>query len=443
MSYLKDFFLEKRFFIALGIDILLFALGYYYGVAFVVAKLLFFTLMLLTLLDMLLLFRQREGLDGTRDAPERLSNGDENAIRIALRSRYPFPVVTTVTDEIPFQFQVRNMSFPVRLASRGQTQIEYHLRPTKRGEYGFGRINAFVASPLSLVHRRFRLGAEQTLPVYPSYLQMRRYQLLAISNRLTEVGIKRIRRIGHTMEFDQIRDYVPGDDVRSLNWKATARHARLMINQYQDERSQPVYNLIDKGRTMKMPFEGMTLLDYAINTSLVLSNIAIMKQDRAGLITFSDKIGSVLPAERNHLQMHRINEILYNQKTAFHDSSFERLYGTVRHRVTTRSLLLLYTNFETYSAMERQLPFLRKMATDHLLVVIFFQNTELLDFAEPPSSSIEEVYMKTIAEKFIFEKKRIVKELSRYGIHSILTTPGDLTVSTLNKYLELKARRMI
>lgn len=443
MRYRNNLFLAPRFFLLLGTNVALFAVSYYSALLFTLGKVLFFSIVLTTLFDLFLLFRTRNGLDAHRDAPERLSNGDQNEIRLPIINRYPFPITATVTDEMPFQFQVRDMAFPIQLAPRGERQISYTVRPTERGVYNFGSINAFVASPIGLVQRRYSIPQGEILPVYPSYLQMRRYELIAISNRLTELGIKKIRKVGQTMEFDQIRDYVPGDDVRSINWKSTARQARLMVNQFQDERSQAIYNVIDKGRTMKMPFEGMSLLDYAINTSLVLANIAIKKQDRAGLITFSDKMGSILPAERNHLQMYRINEILYNQTTDFLEPNFELLYGTIHRRVTTRSLMILYTNFETYSALERQLPFLRKIAMDHLVVVVLFQNTELFSFVERPAETIEEIYTKTIAEKFIFEKKRIIKELSRYGIHSILTTPSELTVDTLNKYLELKARRMI
>ena len=132
-------------------------------------------------------------------------------------------------------------------------------------------------APLQLVKRRYIFPARQVVKVYPSYVQMRRYQLLAVSNRLQEAGVKRIRKIGHSMEFEQIKEYVRGDDYRTINWKATARKDGLMVNNYTDERSQQIYCLINKGRVMKMPFEGMTLLDHAINASLVLVECGIGK----------------------------------------------------------------------------------------------------------------------------------------------------------------------
>lgn len=132
-------------------------------------------------------------------------------------------------------------------------------------------------SPIGLVAKKYTFCNQREVPVYPSFLQLRKYNLMAFTNRLLEYGLKKIRRIGHTMEFEQIKDYVLGDDIRNINWKATAKRSQLMVNQFQDERSQPIYSVIDKGRVMKMPFEGLSLLDYAINSSLVISNIAIKK----------------------------------------------------------------------------------------------------------------------------------------------------------------------
>lgn len=272
---------------------------------------------------------------------------------------------------------------------------------------------------------------------------MRKYELLAISQNLQNTGIKKIRRIGHNQEFELIKEYVSGDDFRTVNWKATARKNRLMVNQYQDERSQQVYSLIDKGRVMQMPFEGMSLLDYAINASLVISNIAIKKSDKAGLVTFQDKISTLLPASKRNNQMRSIQETLYNQKTAFLETDFSSLYVGLRRAISQRSLLLLFTNFESLFALQRQLPYLINLAKQHLLVVIFFENTELKHLIEDEAEGLKEIYHKAIAERLAYEKKLIVKELQKHGIQSILTPPQKLSINTINKYLELKARNLI
>jgi uncharacterized protein (DUF58 family) len=167
--------------------------------------------------------------------------------------------------------------------------------------------------------------------------------------------VSKIRRIGHTQEFEQIRSYVQGDDIRTINWQATARRNELMVNSYQDERAQSIYCLIDKGRIMQSPFDGLTLLDYAINSSLVLSNIALHKHDKAGIITFSNKINQTLLADRKSGQLHRILDMLYHQQTLFQESDYEALYIHVKKQIKQRSLLIIYTNFETVNSMRRQL----------------------------------------------------------------------------------------
>lgn len=422
---------------------MIFVLGYFYPIIGALGKPVLLGAGVLLAIDLLLLFQPDNPIQAQRDAPQRLSNGDPNPISIQVQNFYPFNTSLLLIDELPFQFQIRDQEFRLELSSGNEKKITYNLRPTERGDYKFGALNIFAASPLGFVRRRFQFDQEKTVPVYPSFIQMRKFELYAISDRLTDIGIKKIRRIGHTLEFDQIREYVRGDDVRSINWKATARSTELMVNQYHDERSQQVYSVIDMGRTMKMPFDGLSLLDYAINTSLIISNIALQKHDKAGLITFSDREGPKVPAQKKQTHIYQIQEALYNLETNFKESDFSRLYLSLRNHVRQRSLILLYTNFESLSAMHRQLPYLKRIASDHLLVTIFFQNTELDALLSSQAETEEEIYTKVIAEKFSYEKKTIVQELNRLGIQTILTPPAELSVNTINKYLELKARGLI
>jgi uncharacterized protein (DUF58 family) len=442
-KYIGDLFINKRGYTTLVICVLLFLFRFFLGWLGNIPFIIFSVTLLLFFIDYLFLFINRHGVFAVRTNAERFSNGDENPVRIDVQNFYNFPVNVEVIDEIPVQFQLRDVLFSTKIGSKESKIITYNLHPVKRGEYEFGTVNVYALSPIAFVKRRFRLGMPVTVPVYPSYLQMRKYQLMAISNRLSEVGVKKIRRIGHSMEFEQIKEYVIGDDYRTLNWKATARRGQLMVNHYTDEKSQQIYCVIDKGRIMKMPFDGVSLLDYAINASLVLSNVALLKQDKAGLITFAEQIGTFLPADKKSTQMQAVLETLYNQKTRYLESDFERLYTIIRTKISQRSLVVLFTNFESFSGLQRQLPFLRSIAKHHLLLVVFFENTELKKLIDKEAKDIENIYIKTIAEKFSLEKKRIVKELQQYGIISILTAPQNVTVNTVNKYLQLKARQAI
>lgn len=398
------------------------------------------TLIAITLFDSVLLYSNSKGVISYRKHLTKMSNGDENEIQIYLISQYNFTVYVEIIDELPVQFQKRDFNIKSKLSPAEIQSHTYILIPKERGEYLFGSVNVLVKSKLGLVIRRFQFENNIMLPVYPSFLQMRKYELLAISNSLTMSGIKKIRRIGNTTEFDQIKEYSLGDDYRTMNWKATGRRQKLMVNKYQDERSQNVYSLIDMGRIMQMPFEEMSLLDYSINSSLVISNVAWKKHDKPGIIAFNHKIQNFLAAERRGSQMFRIQETLYNLETNFLETDYERLCAYVLSKINQRSLFLLFTNFETLSGLKRQLKYLRKIASSHLLIVVFFENTELKEVLKSPAKNTKEIYFKTVGEKFELDKKLIQRELLAYGIQSIYTSPQNLTVNTINKYLEIKSR---
>lgn len=436
--YLTNF----TFYILIGL-LVCFILADFYPSLYSATWLLVYVYLAFTVIDFLLLFLGDKRFEASRNTPEKLSNGDENPVVVKVESGYPFAVKIKVIDEIPFQFQQRNFSITRKLEGGATDNFEYFLRPTERGEYFFGALNVYVTSPLHLVSRRFIFDNGQMVPTYPSYIQLRKYDLMAFSNRLFQYGLKKIRRIGHTMEFEQIKEYVPGDDIRTVNWKATSKRNQLMVNQFQDERSQNVYMAIDKGRVMKMPFNGLSLLDYAINSTLVLANIILKKGDKAGMFTFSKKVENRVAAEKRSSQMQKVLESLYNVQTNFFESDFGRLYADIKKNITQRSLILLYTNFETLDGLKRQLPYLKGIAKNHLLVVVFFENTELEELIHKNAGNVQEIYDQVIAEKFAFEKRLIVQELRKYGIYSVLTTPDNLTIDSINKYLEIKARGIL
>jgi len=441
--FVKSLYLNQLFFTALIGIVLLAVVAFLVPSLFGVVKLLFTILIGLAIFEILLLYRNKTGVIAKREVPDKLSNGDENPIGITLTNRYLFKVFVKIIDEIPQQWQIRDFEIKTQLAPSQERKFTYQVRPTVRGEYHFGHINVFSKTLLGLVSRRQQYDYNTMVPNYPSFLQLKKYEFVAFTNKLKLFGLKKIRRIGNTFEFEQIKEYVTGDDIRNLNWKATAKRNELMVNQFQDEKSQPVYSVIDTGRVMKMPFNGLSLLDYAINSTLVISNIVLRKQDKAGMFTFSRKVENQIVAKQRKSQMNLILESLYNIQTDFAESDFSRLYIDIKRRINQRSLLLLYSNFETLDALHRQLPYLQAIAKTHLLVVIFFENTELKEMVQAPANTTREIFQKTIAEKFIYEKKLIATELKKHGIQAILTAPESLTINTINKYLEIKARGLL
>lgn len=441
--FIQPLFFSRRFYLMMAGLVMLFVLSFGMPALYLPARILLGLFGLLSFIDYLSLYIQSNPVQVSRICSDRFSNGDENNVTLHVHNKYPFRVRATVIDEVPVQMQWRQFQLKQSIEGKGQARLHYSMRPVERGEYFFQSIHVFAHSPLGLITRRITIPAERRIRVLPSYLLLKQFELKAHTSNLTEAGSRKIRKIGHSLEFEQIKEYVNGDDIRSINWKATARRAQLMVNNYTDEKSQQVYCIVDKGRVMKMPFEKMALLDYAINATLILSRVALLKQDKAGLITFDEQIGHFLPADRKAGQMNTILETLYNQETKYLDSDYEKLYALIRTRVTQRSLFILFTNFESLSGLQRQLPYIRAIARNHLVLVVFFENTELRQLTEQPAHDMETLYIRTIAEKFAYEKRLIVKELQQHGIFTILTAPKDLTVDTVNKYLELKARQAI
>ncbi len=244
-------------------------------------------------------------MSAVRKPPQVFSLGDELQVQVLLHNASAQNLRLTLIDELPDQLQIRDQRIPVRIAAGEKLALEYGLRPTTRGVYTFGNLNLFLQTRYALAERRLIVDHEQDVAVYPSIVQMKQFALRAHETVLVG-GQRRPRPVTKSYEFDQIKEYVRGDDLRSVNWKATARRGELMVNKYAVERAQRIYSVIDKGRVMLMPFGGLSLLDYAINASLRCLIVILRRDDRAGLITFSDKLGDVLTADSKPDQLRRI-----------------------------------------------------------------------------------------------------------------------------------------
>jgi uncharacterized protein (DUF58 family) len=443
MKLFRQLFLTSRFFYVMGILVTIMMFSYSFTFLLPIAKTALVLFFVVCLVDSLILFNKRVSLDVERDIPQVLSLGDNNDIDLTVKNNSAINLIIELVDELPEQFQDRKFKLYFSLSPLKSLSQKYTLRPVTRGEYLFGDINLYLTSVLGLVKRRMIFSKQNNVPVYPSIIQMKKYELKSFDRSAREVGVKKVRRIGHSYEFEHIKQYIRGDDYRSINWKATGRRNQLMVNQYEDEKSQPVYSIIDKSRVMHMPFNGLSLFDYAVNASLVISNIVLGKQDKAGLITFAETTKSIVKAERSKIQLKKILETLYKEKEGSVEANYESMYMTVRKVVNGRSLLFLYTNFESTYALQRVLPQLRKLNDQHLLVVVFFENTEISVRTASNVEGLEDIYTQITAEQYSFTKVQIAQQLKQIGIFSILTKPENLTINIINKYLELKSRGMI
>jgi len=442
MKWIKRIWVTPLFFSTGATAAFLCAFGFSFPVLFTLGQVVLFLLFVLTVADILVLFNGKVKLSGKREMPKILGLADDIDIKIILGFQSLMPLNAILIDELPIQLQEREFYLEKTLHP-GKNVFRYKMKPIGRGIYKFGLLNIFVEGPLHLAKRRFPLSARKDVSVYPSMKQMHDAEILAFSRKASLIGQKKYKRIGQSYEFEQISPFTEGDDYRSINWKATGKTRQLMVNQYQDERSQNLYCVISKGRAMQMAFNRISYLDYAINATLAISNIALKKHDNVGLITFSNKIGTALRAESRSSQIKKILDALHSEKSRTLEPDFELLFKSVNRLAKNRSLIILFANFESKHSAERALPLLKKVSQRHVLLMVLFQDSELSKIAAKKKESIEDIYRTTLASQHIAERIEIMNKLKRQGIHAISCHPKNLSIQVINKYLELKSRGVL
>ena len=438
----QNIFFRPRFYWILGTLVLLMLLSFLLPFLLnpvLLASLLFF---LWILREVIVLAGHSKKVTAKRKVSDKLSLGDTQNVHYHIKNQSKKGLTIELYDELPHQFQYRKPMRTTAVEAESTIVFDHALKPIERGEYLFGDLIAYIGFKNSLVYYKKVIPAQKLSRVFPSVIQLKKYALGIFSITASMAGIRKVRSIGDSDEFEHIRPYHQGDSIKSINWKATSRSTELVVNQYEDSKSQSVYFVIDKGRSMEMPFQGLSLQDHSINAALVLSNTALNKYDKVGLITFSKQVDSFLPANDQRHQLERILNILYNQETEFSESGYEELYHSIRKKVSSRSIFFLFTNFETMSDLERNLEYLKLLSRRHLLVVVLFKNMEVDQLSREEGEKIEQIFMQNIAFSLYFEKRKIVNKLKTYGIQAILTAPEHLTVNAINKYLEIKSKRM-
>lgn len=443
MAWFRDIFATQRFIWTVFALLVIFVVAFYFPALFSIAIGIFWVITVVLLSDILMIFHPSTRILGRRKVHDILSLGEENEVAYQFENSSSFKLSLQVIDEFPEQLQLRDPILSLNLVSGGVHAFQTYIHPVRRGEYSFGDLLVMISGPIGVFRRRIRIPLSRTVKVYPSVIQVKKFEIASRKNLNPQFGVKKIRRIGHSYEFEQIKNYVRGDDYRSINWKATGRHNDLMVNQYTDERAQPVYCVIDKGRSMRTPFHGLSLYDHAINTSLVISNVSLKKGDQIGLISFSDRVETYIPPRSKPRQLQILFESLYAETESKKESNFEDLFRFTRGQITRRSLLMLFTNFESIHSLERDLPLLVSLSKRHLLIIVFFRNPEVEAFADEEENEIEGVYERVSALNLSRQRRSMVDILQRHGIQTVFTEPEELTVNSLNKYFELKSRGLI
>lgn len=394
--------------------------------------------------DCLLLRRRpRRIISAERSAPEPLSLGAVNNVAIRVRNCISRTVRLTLKDQPPPELEHGAAEFSLVLLPGEEGLAQYQITPRAKGDYRFGDIGLRIWSPLGLLITQSLVAAGADARVYPDIKAVSRYELLARRGRLLELGIRAARYRGRGTEFESLRAYVPDDDPRHINWKATARHRHLITSQFQSERSQNLLLVLDAGRMMAGRVGEMTKLDHAINAVLMSAYVGIAMGDRVGLLAFAQDIRAYLPPRRGRSQVFRILESLYRLEPELVEPDYEAAFRYLALRQRRRSLIVIFTDLVDRDSSESLLRQIGSLHPHHLVLCVTVADADLLAMAHVLPDDADEAYKKAVSFQILSDREGALTYLRQRGIH-LLDVPADrLTTDTINRYLQMKSRSLV
>ncbi len=379
----------------------------------------------------------------SRQHETRLSLGTDNPIQLNIYNRHRLPTQFWIRDEPPDAFQIQTRILHDQIAARAQWHGIYHVRPLQRGDYTFGNINMRWVGPLKLTIRQAQIQATEPVKVYPNLLNIRRYDLLLRQNRLPEMGLRHTRIFGEGTEFERLRDYLPDDDFRRIEWKATARHNRPVTIEYQTERSQNVFAVLDIGRMMQSPINQIAKLDYAINAVLLLAYVATGKGDKIGLMTFADQVAAFLTPRQGRGQFYRMLESLYAVKAQPVEPDYRRAFNYLALKQRRRALVLIFTDLSGGLSIQSLLNSITTLAQRSLPLVVTISDPDIHAAARQIPSTSQAVYERAAAIQLLDARKIMLDRLRHQGILTLDVPADQLSTAVINRYLELKGRILL
>jgi uncharacterized protein (DUF58 family) len=375
-----------------------------------------------------------------REHDSRLSLGADNAIRLKVRNRRRRPVTIWVRDEPPVAFGIDRHILHDEVPSRTTWNGTYYVKPLRRGDYAFGDVNLRWLGPLGLTVRHGKVEMGTPVKVYPNLLDVRRYDLLLRRNRLQELGLRNTRQFGEGTEFERLREYLPDDEFRRIDWKATARRHRPITVEYQTERSQNVMCVLDIGRMMQSPVAHIAKLDYVVNAALLLAYVATGKGDRIGMMSFADNVELYLRPRQGRGQFYRMLELLYAVEAQPVEPDHRRALTYLSTKLRKRALLVIFTDLSGGLSMQSMVSHVSSLARRSLPLVVTISDPDVVAVSrERPSDSLS-VFRRAAASQLLDDRRVALDTLRRRGVLTLDVPADQLSIAVINRYLELKAK---
>jgi len=381
-----------------------------------------------------------------RSHETRLSLATQNTITLTLLLRQGRrPLRCWVRDEPPptFRQKVRDQILAAVVVPQEEQQIHYQLYPPRRGDYRFGDLHLRWESLLGLWHKQASFPAAAPVKVYPNLADVRKYDLLLRKNRLWELGVRHTKLRGAGTEFERLRDYLPDDEYRRINWKATARRGKPISIEYETERSQQIMVLLDLGRMMRSPVGDVAKLDYAINAILLLAYVAAQKGDKVGLLAFADDIQSWVGPRSGKGQFHRLLEQLYAMESVAVEPDYNRAFRYFAARQHKRSLVLIFTDLTGSISADVLLAQMTRLRQGHLPLLVTMRDPTVQWMAQQAVTNSTTLYQRTAAEQLLDERRLALDQLTHRGVLTLDVPADQLSLAVINRYLELKSQSRI
>jgi uncharacterized protein (DUF58 family) len=404
-----------------------------------------FLLMVCTVADYIAIPRPDQILSLERVVDEKLSLGASNPVRVVVRSLFHRDLKVIVRDEPPYRFDTdgaTQQELTVLSGNRPATLL-YHVTPPAKGDFIFGDLFVQYPGRLGLIVRLGRFPSSQVVKVYPNLLETEKYEMLARRGRLMQVGIRSAKIRGGGAEFESLREYVPGDEYKKIDWSATARRGKLITRQYEAERSQNIMLLLDTGRTMLQPVQKMAKLDYVVNTALMLAYVAAGSDDKVGLMAFDAEVRAFLPPAKSKAQVYRIMESLYNIEARLVETDYPEAFQNLATRWRRRSLVVLFSDLVDPDSSAQILDAIPMLEERHRVVCVTVSDPHIVAAANKVPENSSEVYAKAVAMQVLQERRQAITALKRRGVWTIDSPPQDLSADLINHYLDLKSRSLI
>lgn len=376
----------------------------------------------------------------SRQVGNKLSLGQANPVRLEVANRCRLPLTLVVKDDAPWEFEASRREIPLRLAPFERVQVDYTLTPRRRGDFDFADLHVRALSLLRLSQWQRHFPAARQVKVYPDLLGLERYVTLARAHRLEEAGFRPLRYLGEGAEFDFLREYSPDDDFRKIDWKATARHGRPVTRQYDLERSQTLMLVIDAGRMMCAEIGSISKLDYAINAALMLAYVAVEADDAVGLTVFADELETFVPPGKGLRQVGLLAEQLYAVQPVLREPDYGAAFALLRRRTQRRALVVTFTDLIDREASAQLLANVLALAPRHLPLVVTLRDPRLDALAQLRPAEAQEAYQRAVATDLLAQRRLALASLRAGGALVLDAAPADLTVATVNRYLEVKRR---